>query len=103
MPEEKPAKITIEREGDDTIVLENVSQCALVAICVEGGIKPMDKSHFMGDPFLLIGRLTELQERMRFTIQQGAVAEVFKQIQKQQMLQQQVQGLNLKRDGNIIR
>jgi hypothetical protein len=102
MDEQKFAKITIEHEGSEDIVLENVTQCAIVAVCWEGGIKPMDRSHFMGDPFTLAGRVSELLKRFDFLIQQAAVAEVLKQVSQQQQLQQQIQGLNLKRDGKIV-
>ncbi len=96
------AKITIEQEGAEDIILKNVSQCAISAVCWEGGIKPMDRSHIMGDPFTLTGRVSELLKRLDFIVQQGAVAEVFKQMQQQQQVQQQMQGLNFKRDGNIV-
>lgn len=97
------ARITIEREGDEPVVLKNVSQCAISAICWEGGIKPMDKSHIMGDPFTLTGRVSELLKRLDFLIQQGAVAEVLKQVQQQQALQQQMQDLKLSRVDRDLR
>lgn len=103
MPEPKFAKITIETEGEETITMENVSHCALVAISMEAGIKPLDRSHFMGDAFVLIGRLETLQERLRFVLSQGAVAEVFKQMQQQMLVSKQVQNLNLQGGGKIVR
>ena len=60
--------ITIEPskgEDFDLVVYKDVSEFALTATSMRGKVLPNPINHTHGDPFVLIGKLEELKERMR--------------------------------------
>ncbi len=58
-------KITIEPDEGPAVVFNEIVSHALVVDYLEEGVSQRCHVHTGGDPFVLIGRLTEAIERLR--------------------------------------